>query len=140
VTEPFVDTDVLIRLVTGDDPQKQAEAASLFERVEAGTLRLQAPDTVIADAVFVLSSPRLYGVPREEVRAVLSALVRLPGFDVQNRAAVLDALDIYASTKIDFGDALIVASMRLAGSLTLFSYDEGFDRLEGIDRQRPGSL
>jgi predicted nucleic-acid-binding protein len=90
--------------------------------------------------VFVLSSPRLYGVPREEVRAVLSALVRLPGFDVQNRAAVLDALDIYASTKIDFGDALIVASMRLAGSLTLFSYDEGFDRLEGIDRQRPGSL
>lgn len=60
---PFVDTDVIIRLLTGDDPVKQAQAASLFEQVEQGKLSLAAPDTVIADAVFVLASPRLYHVP-----------------------------------------------------------------------------
>lgn len=38
MSDPFVDTDVIIRLLTGDDLQKQAEAAALFEQVEAGNL------------------------------------------------------------------------------------------------------
>ncbi len=33
MSKPFVDTDVLIRLVTGDDLQKQAEARVLFKEV-----------------------------------------------------------------------------------------------------------
>jgi predicted nucleic acid-binding protein len=75
---PFVDTDVIIRLLTGDDPTKQAQAAALFEQVEQGHLQLTAPDTVIADAVYVLSSPRLYHLPRAGVAALLTALVRFP--------------------------------------------------------------
>ena len=55
MADPFVDTDVLIRLLTGDDLDKQARAATLFEQVEAGTLSVAAPDTVIADAVYVLA-------------------------------------------------------------------------------------
>ena len=31
---PFIDTDVIIRFLTGDDPQKQAAAITLFEQVE----------------------------------------------------------------------------------------------------------
>lgn len=137
MNDPFVDTDVLIRLLTNDDARKQAEAVALFEQVEAGNLRISAPDTVIADAVYVLSSPRLYRVPRAEVAALLIPLVRLPGFNVQNRHAVIRALEIFASTRLDFGDALIVASMEEAGSTTLYSYDRDFDRVPGIERQTP---
>ena len=61
---PFVDTDIIIRLLTGDAPVKQTKAAGLFEQVEQGHLLLAAPDTVIADAVFVLASPRLYHMAR----------------------------------------------------------------------------
>lgn len=50
----YVDTDVIIRLLTADDPTKAAEAGALFEAVEQGHVTLAAPDTVIADAVFVL--------------------------------------------------------------------------------------
>ena len=57
--EPFIDTDVIIRLLTGDDPEKQAKAATLFEQVEQRQITLVAPVTVIADAVYVLSSKRL---------------------------------------------------------------------------------
>jgi predicted nucleic acid-binding protein len=56
MTEPFIDTDVIIRLLTGDDPVKQDRAKALFRGVEDGSLTLQAPLTVIADAVHVLSS------------------------------------------------------------------------------------
>ncbi|MBM4418991.1 MAG: type II toxin-antitoxin system VapC family toxin [Chloroflexi bacterium] len=36
MTDPYVDTDVLIRLITGDDPTKQMAAARLFHRVATG--------------------------------------------------------------------------------------------------------
>ncbi|NOZ28404.1 MAG: type II toxin-antitoxin system VapC family toxin [Chloroflexi bacterium] len=137
MTAPFVDTDVIIRLLTQDDPEKQAAAAALFEQVERGELTLTAPDTVIADAVYVLSSPRLYNLPRDEIRAMLTALIRLPGFQVRNRRAVLRALDLYATTGIDFGDALIAASMEQAGSQIIYSYDAHFDRIPGIQRVEP---
>ena len=134
---PFVDTDVIIRLLTGDDPAKQAAADALFERVEKGEITLAAPDTVIADAVYVLASPRLYGLPRPEVAAQLSTLVALPAFQVQNRAAVLAALALYARTSLDFGDALLVAAMQEHGAHVLYSYDSDFDRLAGLDRHEP---
>lgn len=134
---PFVDTDVIIRFLTGDDPKKQAAASALFEQVEQEQLIVAAPDTVVADAVFVLSSPRLYHVSREEVRELLTPLVRLTHFHVQNQQSVLRALEIYASTKLDFGDTLIIASMEQQGSHTLYSYDTDFDRFKNIARQEP---
>jgi predicted nucleic acid-binding protein len=135
--QPFIDTDVIIRFLTGDDPEKQAAAAALFEQVEQGLLTIQAPDTVIADAVYVLSSPRLYHIVRSDIQEMLAALVRLPQFHVQNRWSILQALDLYASTKLDFGDALIIASMQQQGSQVLYSYDTDFDRMKGITRREP---
>jgi predicted nucleic acid-binding protein len=137
VTQPFIDTDVIIRFLTGDDPGKQAAATALFEQVEQGLLSVQAPDTVIADAVYVLSSPRLYHIGRSAIQEMLAALVRLPQFHVQNRLSVLRALDLYASTRLDFGDTLIIASMEQQGSHLLYSYDTDFDRIEGITRREP---
>jgi len=126
--QAFVDTDVIIRLVTGDDPAKQAAAVALFERVEAGDLSLSAPDTVIADAVYVLASPRLYGRPREEIKDILTTLIRLPGFAVAGKPTVLRALDLYEQTGVDFGDAMLVAAMAEAGERHLYAYDADFDR------------
>jgi len=137
MTQPFIDTDVIIRFLTGDDSEKQAAATALFEQVEQGLLTIQAPDTVIADAVYVLSSHRLYHLARSDVQQMLAALVRLPQFHVQNRLSVLQALDLYASTRLDFGDALIIASMQQQGSQVLYSYDTDFDRIEGITRREP---
>ena len=75
MTQPFIDTDVIIRFLTGDDQAKQAAASALFERVEQGLLTIAAPDTVITDAVYVLSSPRLYNLARNEVQEFLTTLV-----------------------------------------------------------------
>lgn len=137
MSRPFIDTDILIRFLTGDDPQKQAAAAALLERVARGELEVAAPDTVIADAVYVLSSTRWYNLPRRRVQELLAPLVRLPRLKVQHRRAVLRALELYGSTRLDFGDALIVAAMEQAGAQVLYSYDTGFDRLPQITRREP---
>ena len=137
MTVPFVDTDDLIRLLTGDHPTKQAEAAALFEHVAAGETTVATPDTAVADAVYVLASRRLYRLPRERVRDLPAPLVRLPHFLVANRSAVLRALDLYAETDLDFGDALIIAAMEHVGSTELYSYDKGFDRIPTVQRRQP---
>ncbi len=137
MTGPFVDTDVLIRLLAGDDSAKQAAAAALFGRVATGDLTIAAPESVIADPVHVLSSSRLYALPRDRVRSALAPLVRLPAFRVRNRSEVLLALDLYATTRLDFGDALLGAAMEREGGGDLFSYARHFDRIAGISRREP---
>ena len=139
VTDPFVDTNVLVRLLTGDDTAKQAAARKLFEDVETGTTTLLAPETVIADAVYVLSSPRLYALPRPVIHDLLTPLLRLPQFQVQNRNVLIRALEIYASSNVGFGDAVIVAAMRHDGSNLLYSFDRDFDRFSDIHRVEPAS-
>lgn len=59
---------------------------------------------------------------------------------IENRRSVLRALDLYANSNLDFGDALIVASMQQVGSSVLYSYDTGFDRISGITRRFPGAI
>jgi len=137
VTHPFVDADVIVRLLVGDDPVKQDAAGRLFDRVDRGELVLATPATTIADCVYVLTSRRLYAMPRAEVAELLAALVERSGLRIPNRAVVLRALRIFGVTNVDFGDAMIAASMESARSRVVMSYDRHFDRLPGIDRQEP---
>lgn len=133
----YVDADVIVRLLAGDDPVKQQRAAHLFEQVEAGQLQLTTPVTTLADCLYVLCSPRLYHFPRAEVVARLLTLVRLPNFRIRNRRTVIRALELFASTTLDFGDALIAATMAESGTTEVYSYDEDFERLPGITRREP---
>lgn len=138
MNDGLCDTSVLIRLLAGDDPDKQDRAIALFEQVEQGMLRLDAPTTVIADAVFVLTSKRLYNWPRDEVAAKLSTLVRLPHFHVRDRRVVLQALDLFGTTShLDFGDAMIIAQAWETGTQVIYSYDADFDGVSGTRRQEP---
>ena len=133
--DAFIDTDVIIHFLTQDDPEKQAASAELFEAIKDGRLTVVAPDTVIAEAVLILASPRLYDLPRGEVQALLTPLVRLAGFKVDNKRAILEALELYARTDLAFADALVVASMRLADARTLYSYNSTFECVSTIDRR-----
>ena len=137
MSDPHVDTDIIIRLLTSDDPLKQQAARRLFLHVQGGTLILRGPDTVIADAVYVLSSRTLYRKSRAEVAALLTPLLRLPNFKLQNKRTVTRALSIYAQRNLDFGDAMLIASMERTKATALYSYDHDFDPIPGITRQEP---
>jgi predicted nucleic acid-binding protein len=137
MTVPLVDTDVIVRLIAGDDPAKQAAAAALFQRVEDGTQALAAPETVIADAVFVLTSPRLYRMSRVDVAASLATLVALRHFHVRNRGQVLRALELFGSTNLGFGDAMLIAMQEQESAPYVYSFDAHFDRVPGSLRREP---
>jgi predicted nucleic acid-binding protein len=134
---PFLDANIIIRLLTGDDPEKQRRARELFKRIEAGDLTLALPATVIFECIFTLTSPRLYRLPKQEAVALLLPLLKLPHLKVENRQTVLRAADLYATTPLSFGGAYIAAGMEQAGSDVIYSYDKGFGRLKGTVRKEP---
>ena len=137
MSTPFVDADVIVRLISGDDPAKQRAAAALFRQVELGTLELTTPITTLADCLYVLCSTRLYNFSRAEAVARLLTLVKLPRFRIRQRRTLIRALELFVATRMDFGDALIAASMFDSGATVVYSYDEHFDRVPGMTRVAP---
>ena len=134
---PLIDTDVIVRLLSGDDPLKQERSRRLFKQIELGEVTVIAPVTVIADCFYVLTSPSLYHLPKSEAAALLRPILRLPHFRAVNRRQVLRALEICANANLSFGDAYIAATMEQVGSTEVYSFDRGFDRLRGLTRLEP---
>ena len=64
----FVDTNIFIRLIVADDPTKTRACLALFQRVRAGLVHLITSESVIAEAIYVLSSRRLYALGRSDIR------------------------------------------------------------------------
>lgn len=135
--QTFVDTNIIIRFLTGNDPEKQKAAAVLFNQIANNGLIVTAPDMMIAECVHVLSSRRLYNKSREEIRLALSPLVSLDNFKIANRRALLHTLNLYATYPIDFEDAFLKAMMEAENIHDIYSYDTDFDRFPDIIRKEP---
>lgn len=133
----FVDTNIFIRNLTRDHPEKAEACLRLFEQAKASEVILTTSESVLAEVVFVLGSPRGYRLSRAEVRARLYPLVALEGLKIAERRKYFRALDLYATHNIDFEDALTVAHMEHYNIDRLYSYDTDFDRIEGVQRAEP---
>ena len=107
----FVDTNIFLRYLTRDDPQKAEACFRLLEKAKKNQVMLTTSESVIAEIVFVLSSPRVYHLARADVRARLYPILALEGLKIPDRRKYFRALDLYANHTLDFEDALTAAEM-----------------------------
>jgi predicted nucleic-acid-binding protein len=134
----IVDTNVFVRLLTQDDPTEATRCLELFRRANRGERDLVTSEAAIAEMVAVLASRRLYGLPREEIAVRLGAVIAGSRLRLDDKDAVLEALQLYGSTHLHFVDCLCVAHARLeAFPHTVCSYDQDLDRGAGIRRLEP---
>ena len=133
----FLDANIFLRYFTRDDPDKAQRCYALFQGVQSGEEHVTTAESVIAEVVYVLSSPRLYAVPRTEIRALLLSILTLRGMRLPNRRLYVRALDVYAEHDIDFEDALTVAHVERKRLDAILSYDRDFDQVAGITREEP---
>jgi predicted nucleic acid-binding protein len=91
----FLDTNIILRAITKDDPVKTQACTELFLRVKRGEEQLATSQSVIAEAVYVLSSPRWYNLPRAEVVAKVRPIITLRGLKLTQKRIVIHALLIY---------------------------------------------
>ncbi len=134
----FLDTNIFIRHLTNDDPIQSAKAYHLFKDIEAGKTKVVTSHAVIVETVQVLSSKKLYNLPRETVRDLLTPILMLPGLKVEPlKMMVIKALHMWAASNVDFVDTLIVAYMQREQIQTIVSFDHDFDDFPGITRKEP---
>lgn len=133
----FVDTNIFLRYLTRDDPRKAEACLHLLERAKANEITLTTSESIIAEIVFVLASPRLYSLSRQDVHARLTPLLTLEGLRLPQRGKFLRALDLYVIHHIDFEDALTIAEMEQSQIEELYSYDTDFDSVAGVTRLEP---
>jgi predicted nucleic-acid-binding protein len=108
-----IDTNVVVRFLTGDDPNQAARARAL---IEAGDLFVAT--TVLLESEWVLRSA--YGFSAKRIAGALRDLAGLPGVTLEDPALVARALD-WAEAGLDFADALHLA--RAEGCTAFISFD-----------------
>jgi len=127
----FVDTNILVRHLTGDPPEMAARATAYL-----GTEReLLLTDLVVAETVYVLES--FYEAPRSQVAEAVRSLVTFDSIVCVDPALLLRAIEIYEIDRIDFAEAYLAACAESTGVGRIASFDRSIDRIDTIERIEP---
>ena len=113
-----VDTNVLVRLLTGDDPKQEAAARSLFA---AGPIWIA--KTVLLETNWVLRS--LYGFDEGSIRLAFTKLLGLKNVRAEDESSVAAALALTVHG-IEFADAMHLSSR--PPDAVFVSFDKAFVR------------
>ncbi len=137
-----VDTNVLLRHVLDDDPSQAARVQLLF----AGSTKILLTDVVLVETIWTLKGKR-YKAMKEDIVAVISALLEEPNIVFESQQAVWSALNDFMTASpvttaggvrhIDFPDALIVHKARIVMQHFgvpcegIFTFDQAAQQLDG---------
>lgn len=127
----FVDTNVLIRHLTGD-PTDMARRASRFLAV---TEPLFLTDLIVAEVVYVLES--VYAVARDEVGQLMRDIVTSDRIRLADLPMLLRAIEIYQFDRLSFADAYLVACAERSGDGKVVSFDKDISRVGTVERIEP---
>jgi predicted nucleic acid-binding protein len=113
-----IDTNVIVRYLTGDHPQQSRKAKALVDSEHVFVCT-----TILLETEWVLRS--VYGFTPGEVAKALSAFAGLPSVTLEDAAMIAKALD-WTARGMDFADALHLAKSQ--GSEAFVSFDRRFAR------------
>jgi predicted nucleic-acid-binding protein len=119
-----VDTNVLVRLVTREDPKQLAAAESFVAR------GAWVPHLVLAEATWVLVS--VYDRAPDEIATAVEMLLNHEHLTLQDSEAVDGAVQRFRKQpSLGFTDCLILEVARKAGHLPLGTFDRTLGKQDG---------
>ena len=122
-----VDTDVLVRLITRDDPRQLAEANSFVEQGAWVSILALAEATWVLDTVYQLTAANL--------AMAIDMLLDHKNLTIQDPEAVAAALDLFRQRpSLGFSDCLMLELARKAGHLPLATFDRNLGKMEGAQK------
>jgi predicted nucleic-acid-binding protein len=129
----LVDTNVLIRHLTGEPAGQARRAGELIAAADEGALIVT--DVVVAECAYVLESA--YELDRDRVASLLLAIVGARQVRVAHGPLLERAVEIYAEHGLDFADAYLCALDLFSDAGPIASFDRGLDAVPGVGRREP---
>lgn len=121
-----VDTNVLVRALTGDDPA-QSPAARVFIR-DYGPVWIS--HVVLVETIWVLDS--VYGCGKPQLVEALIRISDNKDLALEEPLVVRAALALYRSkAKVGFSDCVVLERARSAGHLPLVTFDKALGKADG---------
>ena len=122
-----LDTNVLVRYVTQDDPVQSPRANALVERRLTGDDPGFISAVAMAELAWVLQ--RAYGYSSIEIAAAIERILQTRTFAVESEAEVFTAMTALREGNASFTDALIGALGDKAGCAITYTFDRRAARL-----------
>ncbi len=123
-----LDTNVLVRYLTHDDPAQYARAAAMIDASTDRGEQLVVNTAVLCELVWVLGTAYRYS--REEIAKALEQIFATAQFEVERLDEARQALGDFRSTKADFSDALIGRINRSLGAEHTVTFDRDLKAVE----------
>jgi len=127
----IVDTNLILRFLTGEPANHAQLAAEFFQQGEDGKISLHISPIVVAEIVFVLTG-KVYACARAEVADQLLQFLSNPSFKVQEFEVIAKALSLFKAHQIDFADAYLAATALLSGA-SVATFDKDFAQINGLN-------
>lgn len=116
-----LDTNVLVRYITRDDPEQYRAAKTFLESTCTPEQPGYVNVIVLCELVWVLKGA--YDASTEEIIRMLDQILRTRQLQVQQRDQVRTALEDYKHSPVDFADCLIGRLNQNAGCSTTVTFD-----------------
>ncbi|AYF47570.1 type II toxin-antitoxin system VapC family toxin [Pseudomonas fluorescens] len=126
-----LDTNVLVRYVTQDDPVQSAKASELIESLTTASPGFVSMVSIV-ELVWVLQS--CYQSAKSDVVTVLETLLRTRELTVEHGEIIWQALRKFVANKADFADCLIERCAHAAGCKYTATFDLNAIKTTGMKR------
>jgi predicted nucleic-acid-binding protein len=127
-----IDTNVLVRYLTRDDPNQYGVAKTFLESSCTQEDPGYVGEIVLCEVVWVLTG--VYDATKSKVVDVIDQLLRTRQLQIGHRDSVREALEAYRRSEADFADCLIGALNKAAGCGETVTFDRKAGELDGWNR------
>jgi predicted nucleic-acid-binding protein len=127
-----LDTNVLVRLVVGDDPRQTEQAKAYVDRYCTPNSPGFINCVVLAELEWVLASS--YNYSRSQIASTVEILLTGADRAVEHHNAVRASLRDYRAGRLDFTDALIAHVNAARGCEATATFDRKAAKLDGFVR------
>jgi predicted nucleic-acid-binding protein len=129
----LIDSNVLLRYLTWDDPEKAQKCKELLKKLEFGTETAILTEITLAEVIWTLQ--KFFKLEKGSIRDILKPILSFKGLKIQNKEVILRALDDYVKYNVDFPDAYI-SELSKKLKAKVYSYDRDLTKL-GVSRVEP---
>jgi len=117
-----IDTNILIRFLTGDDELQTKKVYSIFKTAELEKKELFVPLLVVLEVIWVLES--VYEIQRFDILDAINDLLLMPVFKLEQLSAVQQFVHSARDNNYDLSDLLIAYSAKINGCESVITFDK----------------